>query len=92
MPYCSLAQLVIYLFIYLLLYKQIVENEYFVGPNHDDGFVGISKQIATSVGPSGKNSEYLLRLAEALREHGIVDQHVFDLEELVKKHLETQPN
>lgn len=44
----------------------------------------IAAQIAASHGPSGSNLEYLLKLAEALREHGEHDEHVFALEALAK--------
>jgi cation transport protein ChaC len=43
----------------------------------------IAQQIGRSHGPSGSNTEYLLRLAAALREHGEHDAHVFELESLV---------
>lgn len=38
-------------------------------------------------GPSGRNTEYLFRLAEALREMGVDDGHVFGLEARVKSIL-----
>ena len=40
----------------------------------------IALQISRSAGPSGPNDEYLLDLAQALRELGQHDQHVFDIE------------
>ncbi len=40
-------------------------------------------QFAESSGPSGNNRDYLLRLADALREIGADDAHVFDLEQRV---------
>lgn len=46
----------------------------------------IAAQIARSVGPSGPNWEYLLRLVSYLREMGLTkadDEHCFALEELV---------
>jgi len=39
----------------------------------------IARQILNSVGPSGANTEYVLELADALREMGAVDHHVFEL-------------
>lgn len=40
----------------------------------------MAAHIATSVGPSGANREYLLGVAKALRELGVDDPHVFALE------------
>ncbi|HLQ84952.1 MAG TPA: gamma-glutamylcyclotransferase [Salinisphaeraceae bacterium] len=40
----------------------------------------IAAQIAASAGPSGPNSEYLLRLADALRALDYEDAHVFAIE------------
>ena len=40
----------------------------------------IARQIIASAGPSGRNIDYLLELAAALRHHGFEDSHVFDLE------------
>ncbi|GBG62055.1 hypothetical protein CBR_g28532 [Chara braunii] len=56
-------------------------NVYYLGPAplHD-----IAKQIATAVGPSGPNYEYLFRLEEALQEIGVVDEEVVVLAELVR--------
>ena len=44
------------------------------------------RQIATSHGPSGANSEYLLELAAALRAIDAHDPHVFELEAAVRSH------
>ncbi len=41
----------------------------------------IARHIARAHGPSGPNAEYLLRLAQALRDMGHVDEHVFAIEE-----------
>ncbi len=63
---------------------------YVAGPTND-AYLGetsepeIAAHIARSKGPSGLNSEYLLKLAEALRELGEHDEHVFAIErELLK--------
>lgn len=37
----------------------------------------IAEQVAASSGPSGPNSDYVLYLADALRELGVVDSHIF---------------
>ena len=55
-------------------------NPAFLGPALDSS---IAKQIAVSSGPSGDNSEYLFKLADALRKHNFIDKHVFELESLV---------
>ena len=47
----------------------------------------LASQIATSRGPSGPNSEYLLMLAEALRKHGLEDGELDVLERKVREHL-----
>ncbi|UPQ97405.1 cation transport protein ChaC [Chloropicon primus] len=48
----------------------------------------LAKQIAISSGPSGPNSEYLFMLADAMREHGLGDAELFQLEEEVRAQLE----
>jgi cation transport protein ChaC len=37
----------------------------------------IARHVAVSSGPSGRNSDYVLKLADALRELGADDPHVF---------------
>jgi cation transport regulator ChaC len=56
-------------------------NEHFLGPlpEHE-----IAAFVRTRRGPSGPNSEYVVRLAEALRALAIVDTHVED----IARHLE----
>jgi cation transport regulator ChaC len=49
------------------------ENPYHLGPAPVDAMVA---HIEGASGPSGSNLEYVLRLAEALREHRIEDHHV----------------
>jgi cation transport regulator ChaC len=44
----------------------------------------IAQQVRGSVGPSGRNDDYVLQLAAALREMGAVDEHVFGIERLVR--------
>ena len=64
----------------------------YLATEHNPAFLGvlpereIARQIAKARGPSGPNSDYLLRLAEALRELGVVgdlarqDSHIFAIE------------
>lgn len=60
-----------------LVYIATEDNAAFLGPAPS---LDIARQIARSSGPSGPNSEYLLKLAEALRTLGDHDPHVFELE------------
>ena len=45
----------------------------------------MAKTILESVGPSGPNKEYLYNLAHALKELGIEDEHVSELDTAVKQ-------
>ncbi|CAB3238223.1 unnamed protein product [Arctia plantaginis] len=67
-----------------LLYIAVPENKHWLGaaPLSD-----IAKQILESQGPSGSNAEYLLRLADFMREEipEALDDHLFSLERLVRK-------
>lgn len=62
----------------------------YIGTQDNFAFFGdapsalIAQQIAASQGPSGANSEYLFELAQALRELGAHEPHVFDLEAQVR--------
>jgi cation transport regulator ChaC len=56
------------------------ENEEYLGFASNEV---IAEQIAASVGPSGTNAEYLIKLADGLRALGASDDHVFTLERLV---------
>ena len=50
----------------------------------------IASQIISCSGPSGENKDYLFELATALRKHKFIDEHIFELESLVKN-LERTP-
>lgn len=47
----------------------------------------IARHVAASCGPSGRNSDYVLRLADALRELGADDPHVFAVADELRKLL-----
>ena len=60
-----------------LVYIATEENAAFLGPAPERE---IARHICASVGPSGPNRDYLLRLAEALRAMDADDPHVFEIE------------
>ncbi len=60
-----------------LVYIATEENAAFLGPAAE---ADIARHIAASSGPSGPNRDYLLQLADALRELDADDPHVFDIE------------
>jgi len=63
----------------------------YIAPEQNFAWLGpapledIASQIATSRGPSGANSDYLLQLDEALKELDYFDAHVVELAERVRK-------
>jgi cation transport protein ChaC len=61
-----------------LIYIASADNTAFLGPAPEPE---IARQIAGARGPSGRNADYLLALASALRELGKEDRHVFALEQ-----------
>jgi cation transport regulator ChaC len=67
-----------------LVYVATPDNENYLGCAP---LPAIADQVVNSRGPSGKNSDYVLRLAAALRAIGAHDDHVFRLEALVLARL-----
>ena len=67
-----------------LVYIATADNEAFLGPASERK---IAQQITISAGPSGSNVDYILNLAEALRELKAVDRHVFEIEKYVLERL-----
>jgi cation transport protein ChaC len=69
--------------------RESVQGTVYIATTDNENYLGetdihaIATQIARSVGPSGANTEYLLRLAQALRDMGADDPHVYELEQTV---------
>ncbi|XP_033634574.1 putative glutathione-specific gamma-glutamylcyclotransferase 2 [Asterias rubens] len=68
----------------VMIYIATPDNQNFLGPASMED---IALQICSSIGESGANTEYLLNLAEAVRTllPEASDQHLFELERLVRK-------
>ncbi|WP_144980874.1 gamma-glutamylcyclotransferase [Halomonas sp. C22] len=66
-----------------LIYLASEDNPAFLG---DAPLADIAQQIAQAYGPSGPNSAYLLNLAQALRELGTEDAHIFALEAQLQRY------
>lgn len=67
-----------------LVYIGAINNFAWLG---DAPILEMARQIARSRGPSGCNTDYLFELADALRELGADDPHVFELEAAVRQVL-----
>lgn len=63
-----------------IVYIAATSNFAFLG---DAPLEEIAAQIKRCAGPSGTNIDYLLELAHTLRQLGVCDPHVFELETLV---------
>jgi len=70
--------------------QQKVPGVLYVADEHNPAYLGaaptrdIAAHIAGSHGPSGSNRDYVMQLAEALRDLGELDPHVFELESLLR--------
>ncbi|WP_257385328.1 gamma-glutamylcyclotransferase [Tahibacter caeni] len=65
-----------------VVYVAAPGNEAYLGPADEEA---IARHIAGARGPSGANRDYLLALAEALRELGSDDAHVFGIEDVLRR-------
>lgn len=64
-----------------LIYIALPTNPSFLGPASPDD---VAKRIATAIGPSGKNCEYLFNLCHIVRQYGVSDPELEVLESRVK--------
>ena len=60
-----------------VVYRACENNVAFLGPAPPEE---MAVRINRCVGPSGSNREYVFELARALREMGVEDEHVFEVE------------
>ncbi|UXI67727.1 gamma-glutamylcyclotransferase [Tahibacter amnicola] len=60
-----------------LVYIAAEDNEAYLGPDTEEA---IARHIARACGPSGPNRDYLIGLADALRQLGADDPHVYAIE------------
>jgi cation transport regulator ChaC len=63
-----------------VVYRATENNPAFLGPAAPEA---MAAQINRCAGPSGSNRDYVLHLAQALREMGVADDHVFEVESRV---------
>lgn len=64
-----------------------VANELNPSWNNNYNLEDIASQIHQSIGPSGPNTEYVYNLCDAMRQHfhNVKDDHLFQLEGLLKQ-------
>lgn len=72
----------------VIVYIATPKNAYWMGSN-EESLEEIASQIVNARGPSGHNIEYLLRLAQFMRDElpHAVDDHLFTLEKLVRDEI-----
>ena len=72
--------------LYLEHREEAVTGTFYIAAEGNPAFLGggddaeLARHIAASHGPSGSNADYLLALADALRELNEYDEHVMNLE------------
>ena len=64
-----------------LVYVATEDNPNFLGPASP---TEIARQVCHACGPSGPNTEYVLRLAESLRQFDVDDEHVFAVDKALR--------
>ena len=71
-----------------------VANEENPSWNTNHNLEDIAKQILEASGPSGSNLEYAYKLADTMREYfpNIEDDHLFELEKILKRLEKEQPS
>lgn len=67
-----------------VVYIAATGNHAYLG---DAPVADIAAQIRHAAGPSGSNADYLRQLARALRQLGVDDPHVFELERLLDQRV-----
>lgn len=76
--------------------EQVVQGVVYVADQDNPAYLGhadldeIARHICRCHGPSGSNLSYLLNLATALRQLGINDTHIFDLEAATQVHVQAK--
>lgn len=70
------------------IYIGLTSHRQYAGPDEPRL---MAQTILNATGPSGKNKDYLFNLAEAMRAIDPDDDHLFELERLVKE-LEANPD
>jgi len=68
-----------------VMYVASRENPHWAGPASP---AEIAERVVRAEGPSGPNVEYVLKLAEGLREIGADDEHVFAVADAVRRRLD----
>lgn len=67
-----------------LVYVATEDNPNYLGPASP---TDIARQVCEARGPSGPNTEYVLRLAESLRQFDVDDPHVFAIDAALRELL-----